>query len=72
MTCLVDVHLPRRLVLHLRTAGHDALHTLDLPLQNRTPDEVVNPLSLDEGRIVAAFEDHTYVEPGRQHLTIHL
>jgi hypothetical protein len=36
MKFLVDAHLPQRLVFQLRIAGHDALHTKDLPLQNRT------------------------------------
>jgi predicted nuclease of predicted toxin-antitoxin system len=32
MKFLVDAHLPRRLVLRLREAGHDAVHRLDLPM----------------------------------------
>ena len=35
-----------------RALGHDALHTLDLPLANRTPDAAINALSLLEHRIV--------------------
>jgi predicted nuclease of predicted toxin-antitoxin system len=31
MKFLVDAQLPRRLTYRLREAGHDALHTLDLP-----------------------------------------
>lgn len=52
MKFLIDAHLPRRLVYLLRNAGHDAVHTRDLPLQNRTPDEVINRISIDERRIV--------------------
>ncbi len=52
MKFLVDAHLPRRLVSRLREAGHEAIHTLDLPLGNRTPDPTINELSLREGYIV--------------------
>ncbi len=36
----------------LRAAGHDALHTLDLPGGNRTTDAELNALSLRDARIV--------------------
>ena len=52
MKFLVDAQLPRRLALRLQTLGHDTLHTLDLPLANRTPDVTINALSLREQRIV--------------------
>lgn len=52
MNFLVDAHFPRRLVHKLRDAGHDAIHTLDLPDKNRTTDESINDLSVRENRIV--------------------
>jgi predicted nuclease of predicted toxin-antitoxin system len=52
MKFLVDAQLPRRLVSQLHEAGHEAIHTLDLPLGNRTPDSEINALSLREGYIV--------------------
>ncbi len=52
MKFLVDAHLPRRLMYLLREAGHDAIHTTDLPLQNGTPDGVINEISLREERAV--------------------
>jgi predicted nuclease of predicted toxin-antitoxin system len=52
MKFLVDAQLPRRLVRRLREAGHEALHTLDLPLGNRTTDAVINELSAREGYAV--------------------
>lgn len=52
MNFLLDAQLPRRLAIKLRAAGHDAVHTLDLPLGNRTPDNVINDLSLNEQRVV--------------------
>ena len=116
MKFLVDAQLPRRLSGLLRDRGHDAVHTRNLPLQNRAPDEAINQLSLADARvvitkdagfvsshlvhsrpykllllstgnidnndlmrlfelaldeIVEAFKDHSYVELGRNHLTIH-
>ena len=38
MKFLVDAQLPKRLAEWLNEAGHDTLHTLDLPRGNRTPD----------------------------------
>jgi predicted nuclease of predicted toxin-antitoxin system len=52
MKFLVDAQLPRRLVSQLREAGHEAIHTLDLPLGNRTPDSIINELSIREGYVV--------------------
>jgi predicted nuclease of predicted toxin-antitoxin system len=52
MKFLVDAHLPRRLVKRLREAGFEAIHTLDLPLGNRTTDSEINSLSISEQYIV--------------------
>ena len=52
MKFLVDAQLPRRLIHRLQEAGHDAIHTLDLPLGNRTPDDMINGISEREQRIV--------------------
>ena len=52
MRFLVDAQLPRRLVYRLREAGHDALHTLDLPDRNHTLDAEINTLSQRERRVV--------------------
>ncbi len=52
MNFLVDAHLPRRLAFRLRDAGHDALHTLDLPKRNRTPDTEIYEISARERRVV--------------------
>jgi predicted nuclease of predicted toxin-antitoxin system len=46
MKFLVDAHLPRRLCADLASRGHDALHTLDLPVRNATGDDLINQLSL--------------------------
>jgi predicted nuclease of predicted toxin-antitoxin system len=52
MKFLVDAHLPPGLCAVLRAAGHDVLHTSDLPAQNRTADRVLNELSLRDQRVV--------------------
>ena len=52
MKFLVDAHLPRRLAHRLQKLGHDARHTLDLPLANQTPDPIIEEISLHEKRIV--------------------
>lgn len=61
MKFLIDAQLPRKLAALLREAGFDAVHTLDLPLENRTPDEVINELSLAEQRIVIT-KDSDFVD----------
>lgn len=52
MKFLVDAQLPRRLAIWLKDTGFDAVHTLDLPLGNRTPDTLINNVSIAEQRIV--------------------
>jgi predicted nuclease of predicted toxin-antitoxin system len=52
MRFLIDAQLPRKLVQQLTSAGHDALHTFNLPDQNRTADETINKISADESRAV--------------------
>ena len=50
----------RRLISRLREAGHEAIHTLDLPLGNLTPDSVINELSIRE-RYVVITKDAVFV-----------
>ena len=52
MKFLVDAQLPRRMALAIKAQGHDVLHTLDLPEANKTADEQINNLSMQEQRIV--------------------
>jgi len=49
---LIDAQLPRRLARKLRELGHDALHTLDLPGGNRTPDPEINAVAQRDNRVV--------------------
>jgi predicted nuclease of predicted toxin-antitoxin system len=57
MKFLVDAHLPRRLCHPLWGCGHDAVHTLDLPLGNRTSDAEIIQIADAEGRIVVTKDD---------------
>lgn len=52
MKFLVDAQLPARLSLFLADAGHDSLHTRDLPSGNRTTDAVIAELADEDDRIV--------------------
>jgi len=61
MKFLVDAQLPRHFVIWLTEAGHDALHTLDLPLKNRTPDNEVIERAVLDGRVVVS-KDNDFVQ----------
>ena len=50
----MDAQLPRALGMALRKAGHEALHTLDLPEGNRTSDQTIALLADKESRIVVS------------------
>jgi predicted nuclease of predicted toxin-antitoxin system len=58
---LIDAQLPMRLAERLRTLGHDALHTLDLPAANSTTDAEINRIASDENRIVVT-KDSDFVD----------
>ena len=61
MRFLIDAQLPRRLARWLEALGHDAVHTLDLPDGNRTPDAGINALSKLEERVVVT-KDSDFVD----------
>lgn len=61
MNFLVDAHLPRRTALWLRQAGHDAVHTLDLPEANRTTDTAILEIAAGEQRVVVT-KDADFVD----------
>lgn len=61
MKFLVDAQLPKRFVGWLQQHGHDALHTLDLPLGNRTPDSDVVACAIGDDRIVVT-KDSDFVQ----------
>ena len=57
MRFLIDAHLPRRLAYWLCEQGHDAVHTLDLPLGNCTTDGQINAISLTDQRVVVTKDE---------------
>jgi predicted nuclease of predicted toxin-antitoxin system len=52
MKFLIDAHLPPSLREVFRAAGHDAIHTLDMPNQNASRDGLLNEVSMAEMRVV--------------------
>jgi predicted nuclease of predicted toxin-antitoxin system len=61
MKFLVDAQLPRRLARLLTAQGHDAIHTLDLPRRNLTPDDDLRAICAREDRIfVSKDAEFTY------------
>ena len=61
MKFLVDAQLPRRMAGWIQNAGFDAVHTLDLPNGNRTPDQEILAIADSEQRIVVT-KDGDFVE----------
>jgi predicted nuclease of predicted toxin-antitoxin system len=61
MKFLVDAQLPQRFANWLNEAGHDALHTLELPRKNLTTDEEVVARAKRDGRIVVS-KDADFVQ----------
>lgn len=52
MKFLIDAQLPARLARFLSSAGHDALHTLELPDGNRTTDARIAEVADGSNRVV--------------------
>jgi predicted nuclease of predicted toxin-antitoxin system len=61
MRFLLDAQLPRKLSRLLATLGHDSIHTLDLPNQNRTSDAEINLLAASHDRVVVT-KDADFVD----------
>jgi predicted nuclease of predicted toxin-antitoxin system len=61
MKFLIDAQLPRRFANWLNEAGHDALHTLELPRKNSTPDHEVIARAKQNGRVVVS-KDADFVQ----------
>ena len=61
MKFVVDAQLPRRVADEIRALGGDALHTLDMPAQNRTTDGEIVRFSRLETRVVVT-KDSDFVD----------
>ena len=81
MKFLVDAQLSHLLVSRLRDLGFEAIHTLDLPLGNGTPDSFINELSIRKElealflanieKIAAGFETFGFIEIDRKEVIFH-
>lgn len=61
MRFLIDAQLPRKLLALLHQHGHDAVHTLDLPDGNRTPDDRLCDLCDSDDRVLIS-KDRDFVD----------
>ena len=61
MKFLIDAQLPRRLATHLKHAGLEAIHTLELPEGNRTTDQALITLSITT-QAVLVTKDSDFVQ----------
>lgn len=52
MKFLIDAQLPYGFKQHLNSIGHDAIHTNDLPLKEKTPDSEINIISVEQNRVI--------------------
>ena len=60
MKFLIDAHMPPGLRSIFRAAGHDAIHTVDLPEQNASRDGILNEVSMNEQRVVVTKDTDFY------------
>jgi predicted nuclease of predicted toxin-antitoxin system len=60
MKFILDAHLPPSLRQVFAAAGHDAIHTLDLPAQNASRDGALNAVSMAELRVVVTKDTDFY------------
>ncbi len=61
MKLLIDAQLPRRMAGWFAAAGRDAIHTLDLPQRNRTPDRDLIEIANRDQRVFAT-KDADFVD----------
>lgn len=61
MKFIVDAQLPKSLSDFLNESGHDSIHTLELPLKNKTGDNTIAEKANDENRIVVT-KDADFLE----------
>ena len=61
MKFLVDAQLPISLSDFLKSRGHASIHTLELPDKNKTKDNYILSISVEEKRIVVT-KDNDFLE----------
>jgi predicted nuclease of predicted toxin-antitoxin system len=65
---LVDAQLPRRLSTALASAGHDSIHSSDLPDGNKTSDRLLAEIADSDDRVVVTKDGdfrHSHLLTGR-------
>jgi predicted nuclease of predicted toxin-antitoxin system len=60
---LLDAQLPGSLCGVLKRAGHEVIHTLDLPKGNRTSDISIAAIADEEGYIVVSKDSDFVLFP---------
>ncbi len=60
MKFLIDAHLPPGLRRVFEAAGHDAIHTLDLPERTAAREGVLNEVSMKDARVVVTKDTDFY------------
>ena len=61
MKFIIDAQLPISLSNMLKSRGHDSIHTLELPDKNKTKDNYITRISIEEKRIVVT-KDNDFLE----------
>ena len=57
MKFFVDANLPVKVAFNLRQSGFDILHTDDLPNKERTTDNEIRKVAVDQERIIITILD---------------
>ncbi|HZE06835.1 MAG TPA: DUF5615 family PIN-like protein [Solirubrobacteraceae bacterium] len=74
MKFLIDAQLPFRLAQLLNGAGHDALHTIELPNGNRSTDGEIAQVADEQSRVVVTkdrdFRDGHLIARSPQRLLV--
>ena len=74
MKFLIDAQLPPSLKNLFLSKGFDCIHTLDLEMQNETPDNIINSISVTQQRILITKDvdffnsfsvKHVQINPGK-------
>lgn len=57
MKYILDAHFPKSLARLIEHLGFDCVHTLDLPLRNKSTDEEIRLVAQREHRVVISKDD---------------
>ena len=70
MKFLLDAQLPRRLTRLFHALEHEAIHTLDLPKRNITPDRDIIDYAM-AGDYIVITKDADFIELSRSDIIVH-